>query len=355
MTYYKYKGRSLILTIRTVLLFLLLALIGPEANAQVDESISFSNEKTRDYIYVITNRKIDTTRENLSFNDEVNENARLTFIKASANKSDQIKSQSLDYDDFMAQACNETSDWLLFVHGDSKTYNKSVQRGLEIQKFHNINVIVFSWPSKNPDLNGLKNLHNSQVNVLKSKKHFNELLAFIASFRKLNTSFNENANLSMLLHSLGNLYLENLVKESTNERILNPIFENVIINSAAVNQKMHQEWVEKIDFQNRIYITNNKSDFNLKGAHIFTKNGNQLGEKAKSPTAKNANYVQFSKAVGFRFPTGTTHTYFIGKVPNQSQNIRAFYFDVFHGKKIDFSDQSHFTKRKKGVGYDVKL
>lgn len=345
--------KSQILLMRVVLVFLIHIASINNVQAQINDSVSFSGLNKSDTIYIITNRTIDTTHENLSFNNDVNQNTQLTYLKVSLNKSEKIVSQLLKHDNFMTQICDKTTDWLLFIHGDSKTYEQSVKRGFDIQNLHKINVVVFSWSSKAKGITGLKNLNNSKRNVLKSMLHFNELLAFMDSFKKENLAFNENVKLSMLLHSLGNLYLENLAKEPAVERKFNKIFDNVIINSAAVDQKMHQDWVEKITFQERIYITNNKSDFNLKGKHIFSKDGNQLGEKAKKPLAENANYVQFSKSVGFRFPTGTTHTYFIGNVPNKSQNIRDFYFNAFHGCQIDFSDQSHFIKRNKGVGYYI--
>lgn len=351
MNYDKNKRKSRKLLIRTVLIFLLPFFSINHALTQVNDSISGLNAGNT--IYVITNRKTDTESKNVSFNNEVNQNKGLTFLKVQKNKSDEIVNQILSYDDFMAQITNKTSDWLLFVHGDSKTYNQSVKRGFNIQELHKINVIVFSWPSKEPDLTGLKNLNNSRANVSKSMPHFIAILELMDTFKKTNTAFSQEANLSMLLHSLGNVYLENLIIEPTKEPKFNLIFENVILNSAAVNQKMHKDWVDKINFQERIYITNNKSDFNLKGLHIFSKDGNQLGEKAKTPLADNANYVQFSKAVGFRTPTGTSHTYFIGDVTAESQNICDFYFNVFHGVQIDFSNQTQFIKNKKGIGYDI--
>ncbi|WP_027421290.1 alpha/beta hydrolase [Crocinitomix catalasitica] len=322
-------------------------------HAQSNTSDSFNDLRSGDTLYVVTNRTVDSTREDLYFSNQVNENASLVYLSVTLNESEETVSHALTYDDFMTQVCLKTSDWLLFVHGDSKTYEQSVKRGFKIQKTHNINVIVFSWPSKVKDLTGLKNLNNSKRNVLKSMHHFNELLSFMDVFKKSNKAFEEQAKLSMLLHSLGNLYLENIVNDATEEIEHEIIFENIIINSAAVNQKKHKAWVEKIALQKRIYITNNKSDFNLKGLHIFSRSGNQLGEKAKLPIAKNANYVQFSKAVGFRFPTGTTHTYFIGNIPNESENIRSFYSDSFHGLEIDFSQQNQFILSKKGVGFDI--
>ena len=50
---------------------------------------------------------------------------------------------------------------------------------------------------------------------------------------------------------------------------------------------------KKIKIQDKLYITSNKSDFNLKGLHIFTKNGKQLGEKITPVLASNANYIHF--------------------------------------------------------------
>ena len=342
----KHKKKSRTLLIRTVLIIILPVLSINHALSQLNND-SFSDLNPGDSIYVVTNRKIDTTVQNLTFNSDINESTTLTFLKVKNSISGKIVSHELTKSDFIAQLSSKAGDWLLFVHGDSKTYNQSVKRGIDIQRLHKVNVIVFSWPSKVPGITGLKNLNNSKRNVLKSMPHFKTLLGFAASFKKENIAFNENVKFSLFLHSLGNLYLANLAKEPAADREFNTIFDNVIINSATVDQKMHQDWVEKINLQERIYITNNKSDFNLKGKHIFSGDGNQLGEKAKMPIAKNANYVQFSTSVGFRFPTGTTHTFFIGNVPNKSQNIRSFYFNAFHGKQIDFSNESQFIKRNK--------
>jgi hypothetical protein len=127
------------------------------------------------------------------------------------------------------------------------------------------------------------------------------------------------------------------------------------MNAAAVNQDFHNKWVEKLNFQQHIYITSNKQDFNLKGVRIFTKDGKQLGEKVKHPLAQNAVYINFTKAVGFRFPTGTTHTYFIGKVPEKSLNIRNFFSTILHGNSIDLNNTHHFEKRKDNLGYNIIL
>ena len=166
-------------------------------------------------------------------------------------------------------------------------------------------------------------------------------------------TFHDGHKLSIFLHSLGNSLIENLAINDTINNDQRIIFDNLIINSAAVNQKNHKQWVEKLSFQNRIYITSNKSDFNLKGVRIFTKDGKQLGEIVKPPFAENAFYLNFSDAVGFRKPTGTTHTFFIGEVPEENGSIKSIYYKLFHGKKINLTDTKTFEQLKDGVGFNV--
>jgi hypothetical protein len=141
------------------------------------------------------------------------------------------------------------------------------------------------------------------------------------SFRQLNPAFQSWAGLSMFFHSLGNYYLEYLVLQTKSLCGPPALFDNLALNAAAVNQDQHQEWVEKLFFNCRIYITSNVSDFNLKRARFFTKDGKQTGEKIKLPLAENAKYVNFKKPVGFRLPTWATHTYFIGNITDMSLNI----------------------------------
>jgi len=302
-------------------------------------------------IYAITNRVVGNNNKPVYIN-QVRADHYLDYLSVTYYKPDSLITEKLDSTDFLKQISGINTDWLLFVHGDSKTFEQAVMRGYAIQGYHNVNVIVFSWPAKDYELNGIKNFNNSRKNVIASGNQFAELIRFMGSFKENNQAFNNGNNLSVFFHSLGNLFIKNQAfKENNNE--YNLIFDNLIINSAAVNQKNHKLWVEKLSFQNRIYITSNKSDVNLKGVRIFTKDGKQLGEKVKQPIAENAYYLNFSDAVGLRMPTGTTHTYFIGEVHEENRTIKSIYYNLFHGNIIDLSDTDTFKKRKDGVGYNI--
>jgi hypothetical protein len=321
--------------------------------SQSGESVYVDRLKVGASIYVITNQVLDSSQTNPFFLNRVKSDPSLTFLQVIFHGNDSLEIVPMDSTRFISGILGKSNDWLLFVHGDSKTFRQAVMRGFDIQELYNINVIVFSWPSKDPEISGIKNFKNSRQNVISSNGHFNSVICLMRSFRELNPAFHSGARLSMFIHSLGNYYLENLVKQTKSLCGPPAIFDNLVLNAAAVNQENHHAWVEQLHFQERIYITSNVSDFNLKGARIFTKDGKQLGEKIKPPLTETAIYVNFTKAVGFRFPTGTTHTYFIGEVPDKSTNIRFFYKDILHGLEPDLQDANMFKVRSDGLGHDI--
>jgi esterase/lipase superfamily enzyme len=305
-------------------------------------------------IYAITNRTEVDQSKPMKFENNVKDFARLTYLEVTYIQPDSLLVVRLDSLELLNRISNIGGDWLLFVHGDSKTFEQAVMRSMDIEYLHKVNVLLFSWPTKDNELNGIKNFKNSKKNAKASINHFAELIQFMYTFKNTNPSFKEDARLSIFFHSLGNSLLENTTLNKINNQDKIPIFDNMILNSAAVNQLNHKYWVEKLKMQERVYITSNKSDFNLKGVRIFTKDGKQLGEKVKQPIADNAYYINFSNSVGFRFPTGTTHTFFIGEIPDLNINIRNLYYNLFHGNEIDFTDTEMFERRKDGIGYDIE-
>lgn len=321
--------------------------------AQKIESVYIEELESGKTIYTITNRTHTSDDTKYHFLNEITQDSLLTYLKIIFYKPDSLCIKNISRETMLSELNKKREDWLLFVHGDSKTFEQAVMRGYDIQHLYKINVIVFSWPTKDLEYNGIKNFKNSKKNVLKSLDHFERLLTFIEEFRHSNLAFENDKKLSMFIHSLGNSYLENLVNDNRNNAYQDLIFENVVINAAAVNQNGHNIWVEELSFQENIYITSNRRDFNLKGVRIFTKDGKQLGERVEKPVAKNADYIQFTEAVGFRTPTGTTHTYFIGEVADKSAKIKQFYTQLFHGEIINLTDESRFKRRNDSVGYDI--
>jgi hypothetical protein len=63
--------------------------------------------------------------------------------------------------------------------------------------------------------------------------------------------------------------------------------------------------------------------------------------------------VDFSQAVGMRFPTYVSHTYFVGTMPQKSKNIRRFYSLIFNGEEADINDQDMFMAGEDGLSWVI--
>lgn len=331
----------------------LLLLYGMHSHAQKVESIYSEFLPSGSKTMLISNRAYSMQNGEISFSNQVKEGNELLYFEATF-IDDSLVTTICEHDAFFEKIYQSEEDWLVFVHGDSKTNEQAIMRAFDIQHLHGINVMVFSWPSKDPELGGVKNFKNSRKNLINSLDHFIELLFQIREFNEQYPDFRKKRKLSLFFHSLGNYYLQNMIEKDLWPGNTEPLFDNLIINAAAVNQDGHPEWVEELDIQKHIYIISNKQDFNLKGVRIFTSDGKQLGEKIKHPLAGNATYIQFTRAVGFRFPTGSTHTYFIGIMADKSANIRKFYTELFHGMPADTNNPLIFSRNKKGIGFDIK-
>ncbi len=302
---------------------------------------------------VVTNRLNDTLSDDyLKLQNYIDFNNPLKIFEYNHTIDSIYCNKIKSFDDCKALS-ESKNDWLVVVHGDSKTFSAAAIRGLQIQNLHHVNVLVFSWPSKTEIGNGLKNFNNSKMNVEAGGVKFKELLLMIQAYKRNQQWPEKPYHLSLFLHSLGNYYLERLVKDSLLADLDSDLFDNLIINAAAVNQEAHASWVDSLHIQKRIYITSNRSDVNLNGVRLFTKSGKQLGERLKLPLSSGATYINFTKAIGFTMPTGNSHTYFIGKMTNESGNIKDFYTDVFHGRAVNLSDSTKYIRRNDGLGYNI--
>lgn len=299
-------------------------------------------------IFVITNRQSDNSATGLTFINRVKEDPSLSFFRVNASNADTLLLNPLDSMAFIHEISGiKTRDWVLFVHGDSKTFEEATIRGLNIQNLYDVNVIVFAWPSKDIHLHGLRNYFTSYENVPKSLNHFYSVLKTVSQWRSDSTKFLAGDHVSLFLHSLGNYYLYYMGNKKIGKDTLDFKFDNIIINAAAVDQSNHADWVEQLNFQKRIFITSNKHDFNLNGLKFFTSHGSQLGQRVKRPYANNAIYLNFNRPVGFRIPTGYTHTYFIGKVPQKKKNVHQLYYEMLHGQMPNLADKSRFRHSNK--------
>jgi len=218
---------------------------------------------------------------------------------------------------------NQGKNLVLFVHGNGKTFPASLDRTARIKNRYNTDIVLFDWPAENFDLN------ISIENISQSSKNFQSLLKELKTYRL--ERMDESQNLSLFMHSLGNLYLKKLVEDKAYEE--DSVFiDNLILNAAAIEEENHQAVLSVLNFQKRIFVVCNQQDFILFGAQFFLQKA-MLGNGTNKPFG-NANYIDFTKVAGFE------HTYFTGihQFEKDNHSVISFYFNILNGLPLNEDD-----------------
>lgn len=236
---------------------------------------------------------------------------------------------------------NDGRDILLFVEGHGKSLPMALNRAYQIQDRYNVALVVFDWPSKN------SNFNKSLSRVRRCGDNFYNLLLQIRDYR--NSTMDENQSFSIICHSLGNYFITNFVVCGDHQYLHEKFIDNIVMNSSAIRTKEHGEVISQIGFAERIYITSNKNDFVLRGAHLLT-SGKMLGNMVIKPLATNAQYLNFTGVAG------REHSYYFGYHPFEYENPAFYYFynTALHGIEVNLNDTTLFSPRITGDGYDVK-
>lgn len=340
-----YSKKSLIIS----LLFLLATSVFSQK-----EGFFYENKiKPGTSVYVMTNQVV-IQNDSATFSwGEIIEKEQPALFKATFWAVDSIQYEQVDSLTFMQMMSEKPGNWLFFVHGAGKTFQRAVWRAFDIAHYHDMNVVAYSWPSANPRDLSFKGFKYQLMKYQQSLPHFKKSFEIMKSFKK--NCMEEGESLNLMLHSMGNMLLEDLINNKDLDDMPNDLFDNLILNAASVKEENHKSWVEQLDMQKRIYITMNRGDVNLKGVRAFLRQGIQLGQKVKSPPAENAIYVNFTKAIGFKLPPGKSHTYFMAETAEKHPEITAFYQDILNGKEIDVKNSLRYKVRKDGVGFDFLL
>jgi len=292
-------------------------------------------------IFFITNRPYTPEGvEGELFPNDIAEYRKVSYLIATC---DGTKWQLTSVPDFSAgmEEINDGRDILLFVEGHGKTLPMAINRAFQVQERYNVALVVFDWPSKN------SNFNKSLSRVRRCGDNFYNLLLQIRDYRF--SAMNETQAFSIICHSLGNYFISNYVVCGDHQYLQEPFIDNIVLNSSAIRTKEHGVVLSQVRIANRIYITSNKNDFVLRGAHLLT-SGKMLGNLVIKPLATNAQYVNFTDVAG------REHSYYFGYHPFEYENPAYFYFynTAVHGKKVNLQDTVLFKPRETGDGYDVR-
>ena len=339
-------------------------------------------------IIVMTNRKLqginDDQQKKLAISDIANVLAEGGGKQSSLRtgivlNNNEIEFYQKDKDSSVFQKIPEADQnkpWVFFVHGFNQTMKSSLTKAQQLSQHHQVNVIMFAWPSKpitiisdNNDmyiellrsaLTGtfasdiLKQFLMSKVKNFVKEKWVNYPPA-IKNAEKSVLDFEKAINLIdilpekpvLLVHSMGNYLLENFVKNKGN---ITTIFKNIILHQADVNAEDH-EWVKSLkstlNTNGRLYITINAPDYVLAASSVRRKILRQHPTERLGQTRQHyivddkLHYIDCTDGEGI----GDGHEFF--KFSRNSTNINTHYFDwfqqVFHQDKDQLPQQNMET------------
>lgn len=293
-------------------------------------------------IFIISNRPyIPDAADHEYFPNDIANYRKVSYIIATCDGTDWKLNFVPDFYTGMKEI-NDGRNILLFVEGHGKTLPMALSRAFQVEARYNVSLVLFDWPSKN------RNFNRSLARVRLCGENFHNLLLQVRDYRE--HYMNDTQHFSILAHSLGNYFLSNFVVCGDWQFLREKFLDNVIINASAIRSKEHGEVLSQLGFSKRIYITSNKKDFVLRGAHLLT-SGKMLGNLVIKPIATNAQYVNFTSVAG------KEHSYYFGyhSFEYDVPAIYYFYNTSLQGDEVDLQDTDYFIPRETGDGYDIKV
>lgn len=240
---------------------------------------------------------------------------------------------------------------VFFVHGFNNTLEDVAKRCDSLERTFGVEVVAFSWPANGGGVKGVVSYkddkRDAQASVVAFDRALEKASGLVQELRRVvienivaknMVRFAENGEkfrerltaaaekdcpvrISLMLHSMGNYLLERTMKSTALGGHL-PLFDNILMCAADVNNPGHVEWVDRMEARNRLYITINEEDAALRASRL--KGGDEqrarLGHWTSNLTSEQASYVDFTRAK----KVGSAHAYFEGKSLENAAVLKFF-------------------------------
>jgi hypothetical protein len=281
-------------------------------------------------VVVLSNRPLaDTSRGAEMMPNLISQQRKLTYFVATCAGSTWELAETGSFLQAM-QAADNGRDILFFIDGHGKSLPLALQRAYQISMRYDITVVLFDWPSMN------RNFNKSLARVRRCAGNFYNSLLMLSDYR--DNYMAQGQSLSLITHSLANYFVSYTVVGGSNQFINAPIFDNVVLHTAAIRSKEHAQALTPLKLGKQLYIITNENDFILRGATMLT-TGVMLGNKAIAPYVERAEYYDFTPIAG------NAHSFFAGLFEFEHNHpfVFSFYGTIFKGKKFSPSGSAYLS------------
>lgn len=255
----------------------------------------------------------------------------------------------------------EERNLLVFVHGFNNDIEAAVERAFLLQEAYGVEVLTFSWPANGGGISGVLDYKSDKKAARASigafdrvldgvRKHLGEMREnevskirteaeqrFETDAEKRNEFITRTTadicrvRVSLMCHSMGNYLFKQLLKSSLYDAD-KLLFDNIVLVAADTNNKDHKDWVDRVEFRNRLYVTINEKDSALRVSRMKSGDAQlaRLGHFPYDLNASRAVYANFTDADS----VGDSHAYFEGD-PAHNVAVRDFFNKVLNGESAE--------------------
>jgi esterase/lipase superfamily enzyme len=222
---------------------------------------------------------------------------------------------------------------LFFVHGFNTAFSDALEIADTIERIYNIEIVLFTWPSNGGGtIEGLASYQDDKRDAALSIGALDRCLEKLVGYFVKYAEQACKRKFSLAMHSMGNYLFKRLLSSSIyqGETLL---FDNIVMLSADVNNHDHAEWVDRVRFRNRLFITINEDDAALSASKALPGDEQEarLGHWTRNLKARNATYLDFTDAAEIE----AHHNYFTDDSALENTRIKELFSQAFNGRKAE--------------------
>ncbi len=246
---------------------------------------------------------------------------------------------SLDRSDELFDMLFQTRDnrsIVFYIHGRGQNFESNFAPGMipSVESYSDTVFVMVRWLSW-----GDSSVRPYQ-HAINSADGVSRLLRDLDAYLSRNPGPGKDRNITLMAHSMGNIPIKIFLQEFYEPgQLSNSLFDSVVLHSADVPWDAHREWVEKVDFADKVYILQHRGDLVLGVSNMFfrkvgEKPGPRLGTGVGADfhaddLAGNARYLDLT-----RF-SNSVHRHF--NSPSTPEAARLFKL-LLNGEEFDHSD-----------------
>ena len=226
---------------------------------------------------------------------------------------------------------------LFFIHGFNNDFESVLERARGLEQAYDVEVVAFTWPANGRDrgrVGGALSYKSDKRDAIRSvqalDRVFEKLNFYLRHYEKETLACGQSMNL--IMHSMGNYLFKHLMKSNAYQKETS-MFDNIILAAADVNNHDHAQWLDRVAFRKRLYVTINENDGALRISRMKTgeRQRARLGHFTQNLHARNAVYLDFTHAKG----VGTSHAYFEGAPVKLNPKIKRLFKEVLSGRPVE--------------------